>query len=111
MKRSIPKMRLSSTVCYDTFALRNDGTVIGWGNNANGQLDIPAGLSNVQAIAAGYYNGFAVKADGTVTQWGNGPVWQLNGANTQLVVAVGMSNVTEVAASGYSAWSLQNDGS
>jgi hypothetical protein len=94
----------------DTFALRNDGTLTGWGNNNNDQLNIPTGLSNVVAIAAGVYNGFALKADGTVVQWGNGPVWQHNGNNTNLTVAPGMSNITAVAAGGFSAWSLQSDG-
>jgi alpha-tubulin suppressor-like RCC1 family protein len=34
-------------------ALKNDGTVIAWGDNGAHQTDVPAGLSNVVAIAAG----------------------------------------------------------
>jgi hypothetical protein len=36
--------------------------VVGWGNNSNGQTTIPAGLSGVIAIAAGYYHSLALKA-------------------------------------------------
>jgi alpha-tubulin suppressor-like RCC1 family protein len=93
-----------------TFALKNDGTVAGWGDNASGQLNIPLGLTNVVAISAGIYNGFALKTDGSVVQWGNGPVWQSNGIPNQLIVAQGMSNITTVAAGWATAWSLLEDG-
>ena len=37
----------------NTVALKTDGTVVAWGNNATASLDVPAGLRNVTAIAAG----------------------------------------------------------
>lgn len=61
-------------------ALKNDGTVWGWGYNVYGQLGIAtngsklpfaaAGLSDVTAIAAGGYQSLALKNDGTVWAWG-----------------------------------------
>ena len=67
-------------------ALRSDGTVVGWGSNeawANsdcqfigntncirepaGQIDIPPGLSNVMAIAAGNFHSLALKTDPTAS--------------------------------------------
>jgi alpha-tubulin suppressor-like RCC1 family protein len=71
-------------------ALRNDGTVWGWGDDSDGQLgDGRSGagvsalfpiqvkgsggsgfLSNVTAIAAGGSHSLAVKSDGTVWAWG-----------------------------------------
>ena len=36
-----------------SLALKADGTVVGWGYNGYGQTTIPAGLTNVVAIAAG----------------------------------------------------------
>lgn len=64
-------------------ALKADGTVVGWGSNAAwangecqyigntncvrepvGQIDIPPGLNNVMAIAAGNFHSLALKADG-----------------------------------------------
>ncbi len=46
-------------------ALRNDGTVVGWGAGTT----VPAGLSNVVAVAAGDTHGLALKADGKVVAW------------------------------------------
>jgi len=67
------------------FALKRDGTVLGWGNNGSGELgdgtttDRPtpvqvSGLgpgSGVVDIAAGETFSLALKADGTVLAWGN----------------------------------------
>ena len=36
----------------------------------DGQADVPAGLENVVALAAGYYHSLALKSDGTVIGWG-----------------------------------------
>lgn len=41
-------------------ALRADGTVLGWGRNAEGQLNLPAGTGPVRAIAAGDYHSLAL---------------------------------------------------
>src|SRR5437588_9750796 len=42
-----------------TLALKSDGTVVGWGANGGGQCNVPASLSNVVAIAAGYSHSLA----------------------------------------------------
>jgi hypothetical protein len=44
--------------------------VVAWGGNADGQLQVPLGLSNVVAIAAGDHHGLALHADGTMVAWG-----------------------------------------
>jgi alpha-tubulin suppressor-like RCC1 family protein len=69
-----------------SLALRSDGTVLAWGNNASGELGdgsaptdhatpVPvAGLgpgSNVIAIVAGGASSFALRSDGTLLAWGN----------------------------------------
>ena len=41
-----------------------------WGDNSYGQTNIPAGLTNVVAIAVGYEHSLALRADGTVAAWG-----------------------------------------
>jgi len=38
---------------YHNLALRSNGTVVAWGLNSDGQTNVPAGLSNVVAVAAG----------------------------------------------------------
>jgi len=72
---------------YCTMALKEDGTVLAWGNNDNGRLGdgtdgfstIPvqvlgpggAGfLTEVMAVSAGYSHSMALKNDGTVWAWG-----------------------------------------
>jgi hypothetical protein len=46
-----------------SLALKNDGTVLGWGNNTDGEATIPPGVSNVVAISAGFYQSLAIIAD------------------------------------------------
>lgn len=41
---------------FHALALRTDGTVVAWGQNSSGQTNVPAGLSNVVAIAGGYHS-------------------------------------------------------
>ena len=80
-----------------TLALKADGTVEAWGYNDYGQTDVPLGLSNVTAIAAGgacpedcWGNSAALKSDGTVVVWGNNFYGQTN-------VPPGLTNVTAIA--------------
>lgn len=42
------------------------GFVVAWGYNGYGEATVPAGLSNVVAVAAGGYNSLALRSDGTV---------------------------------------------
>ena len=51
-------------------ALRSNGTLVAWGDNAYGQTNVPANLSNVVSIAAGGAQALALRRDGTVTNWG-----------------------------------------
>ncbi len=58
--------------------MKADGTVVAWGFNGNGQTNVPAGLTNVMAIAAGGYHCLALKNDGTVVFWGDSGSGQTN---------------------------------
>jgi hypothetical protein len=83
--------------------LRADGTVVAWGNNAQGETNVPAGLSNVIAIAAGYDDNLALRSDGTVVVWGYNYSGETN-------VPTGLSNVVAIAAGGYHFLALRADG-
>ena len=72
-------------------ALKTDGTVVAWGLNSSGQTDVPAGLVDVAAIAAGGRHTVALKADGTVVAWGFNDAGQTD-------VPAGLSDVTAIAA-------------
>ena len=56
------------------------GTVVAWGDDfPYGQTDVPAGLSNVTAIAGGAIHSLALKSDGTVVAWGSSYASYLHG--------------------------------
>jgi alpha-tubulin suppressor-like RCC1 family protein len=55
--------------CCDAEAVT--GQVIAWGMNHIGQTNVPVGLSDVIAIAAGEMKSLALKKDGTVVAWGD----------------------------------------
>lgn len=84
-------------------ALKEDGSVVGWGRNDAHQIDVPAGLSHVKAVAAGYDFSLALKEDGTVAAWGRN--WK-----AQLDIPGGLTHVKAVAAGGYHALALKEDG-
>ncbi len=71
-----------------------------WGDNSYGQTNIPAGLTNVVAAAAGLDDTLALRADGRVIAWGT-----YDGTN----VPAGLSNVVAIAAKGHSL-ALRSDG-
>ncbi|MGO8926989.1 MAG: RCC1 domain-containing protein [Limisphaerales bacterium] len=99
---------------FFSLALKDDGTVFGWGSNHRGQaIGIQSsdlfhtnglvrvagqGLSNVTSIAAGGNFSLALRADGNVLTWG------------QNRVPAGLSNVVAIAACGFYSVALRSDG-
>jgi hypothetical protein len=79
------------------------GVVVAWGHPNHGETEVPAGLSDVTAIAAGGYHSLALKSDGTVVAWGAN-IWG------QTDVPAGLSGVTAIAAGGYHSLALKSDG-
>ena len=81
---SVPQDRIGGVVqiaasSYGGVALKLDGTVVAWSENAgeNGLAEVPAGLSGVAQVAvardwdSGRAFAAALKRDGTVVVWGN----------------------------------------
>jgi alpha-tubulin suppressor-like RCC1 family protein len=85
-----------------SLALKNDGTVVAWGNEPDaGSAHVPAGLSNVVAISAGRQHYLALRRDGAVLSWGT--------ANEPS----GLSNIVAIVADrgiGANALALRSDG-
>lgn len=77
--------------------------VVAWGDNALGQTDVPAGLTNAAAVAAGYSGSLALNKDGTVTAWGNDSYGQTD-------VPPGLSNIVAVASGNDHNLALGDDG-
>jgi|GEM_PF-329211 len=50
-------------------ALRSDGTIVAWGQNDNGECDVPAGT--YKAIGAGADFSLAIRTDGSIAAWGD----------------------------------------
>jgi len=85
-------------------ALKTDGTVVAWGANQYGQTNVPAGLTNVIAIAAGGRHSAAVRRDGSVTNWGDNRLGQITNAPPSL------TNVVDVKAGLWHTLALRADG-
>jgi hypothetical protein len=84
-------------------ALESNGTVVAWGDNSLGQLDVPPGLNSVVAVAAGGEHSLALKAYETVVAWGQNYSGQTN-------VPPDLSNVVAIAAAEYHSLALKRDG-
>jgi polygalacturonase len=76
-------------------------SVVGWGNNSDGQLTPPAGLTGIVAISAGYFHSLALKSDGTVVGWGY---------SYYATPPAGLTGVVAIASGLFHSLALQSDG-
>src|SRR5207253_1866310 len=104
-------------------ALKDDGTVLAWGDNNHGQLgdgtntarSTPVqvvGLTNVSSIAAGGDHSLAIRSDSTVSSWGANGEGQVGDGTTldrSTPVLIGIDAV-EVAASATHSVAVRNTG-
>ena len=105
--------------------VKDDGTVLAWGNNNNGQLGdgsvvskktpvFITGLTGMTSVAVGSGHSVALKNDGTVWAWGNNDNGQLGDGtlasrNTPAKLS-GLAGMVAVAAGAGHTVVLKNDG-
>jgi alpha-tubulin suppressor-like RCC1 family protein len=77
---------------------------VAWGDNQFGQLNVPASVTNVVAIAAAANHNLALRADGVVVGWGG---WENYGQTNPPVTA---TNVVAITAGGQFSVALRADG-
>ncbi len=80
-----------------------DSAVVAWGDNDEGETDIPAALTSAVAVAAGWYHSLAVTGDGKVVAWGSN-------ARGLTDVPAGLAGVTAVSAGQYHNLALTSAG-
>ncbi len=96
-------IQVSAFYHHASMALLKDGTLVGWGNNTNGQLDIPENIEQIVEISAGLVHILALHPDGTVSAWG----WNGWGEST---VPEGLENVVSVSGGWRHSVAVHSDG-
>jgi alpha-tubulin suppressor-like RCC1 family protein len=84
-------------------AVRSDQTVVAWGDNSYGQTSVPAGLSNVIAVAAGARHSLALRTDGSVLGWGSNESGQIS-------IPASLTDVVQIDAADDFSCALKADG-
>lgn len=94
---------VSNPITIDVSSPTPHTQVVAWGDNSAGQTNVPTGLSQVIAIAAGDQHTLALKSDGTVVAWGQG-------AFHATAVPAGLSDVVAIAAGYHLSLAVKSDG-
>ena len=90
-----------------SLALRENGTVVAWGDQAGSANFVPTNLVGVAAIAAGWNHNLALLTNGTVSAWG------VNGAalDWHLIEVPGdLTNATAISAGALHSLALRSNG-
>ena len=77
--------------------------IVMWGNNDDGQCDVPTNLPDIVSVACGGHHTLALRFDGTVAAWGHNTLGQTN-------VPSNLTDVIAISAGYYHSVALKNDG-
>ena len=114
-ERSFPKianLRFSSAVFFCAILVLSlaaerihaAGTVVAWGGNDHSQSAVPAGLTNVTAVAGGSAHSLALTSSGMVTGWGDN-------SSGEIHAPASLTNAVAIAAGNNFSLALRSDGS
>ena len=87
-----------------SLGLKEDGSIVTWGNNEYGQCDVSLPNGGFVSIAAGGSRSLGLKANGTITVWGYGS----EGTNT---VPLPNEDFVAIASGDHHSLGLKADGS
>jgi alpha-tubulin suppressor-like RCC1 family protein len=82
---------LSVHAVGDRLASGDDGSIVAWGKNVDGQCDVPAPNTDFVAVAGGSAHSLGLKADGSILAWGRNVDGQCDvpAPNTDFVAVAG----------------------
>jgi len=125
MLKTFASPKIAFAVNSNNFlTLNSDGTVLGWGSNADGQLGNGTksnsqlhqvnGLTNITAIDLGQHHSLFLKNDGTVWASGSNGFGAFGDGTTSLIStnpvrANGLTGITDISAGYYYSLYLKND--
>lgn len=81
-----------------TLVVKNDGAVAAFGNNSQGQTNVPGTLSGVDSVAAGASFSAALKRNGTLSGWGS------------ITIPDGLTDVKMISAGSNTLFALRGSG-
>jgi subtilisin-like proprotein convertase family protein len=93
----------AQAVVYGFDQVLDQANVVAWGANFLGQLNVPAGLSNVVAVAGAYNHSLALKSSGLAVGWGENAVGQAT-------VPANLTNLVGIAGGEYFSAALRANG-
>jgi hypothetical protein len=94
-----------SLASLNVASLRRFGSssVVAWGYSVHGETNVPPGLSNVIAVAAGTEHSVALKSNGTIVAWGDDTYFQTD-------IPAGLTDVVAIAVGSIHNLALKSDG-
>ena len=80
---------------FHSLALKNNGPIVAWGDNSDGQCSPPPDATGIISLAGGGAHTLALKSDTTVKAWGNNYYGQCSfppGLTNVIAIAAGNSH-------------------
>nr|QBK93198.1 MAG: regulator of chromosome condensation protein [Pithovirus LCPAC403] len=99
----LPKLGTISAGKHHSVALKEDGSLISWGNDYGRQVSDTPNESDFIQVSAGVHHSVALREDGTIVSWGN------DGFN-QISDTPRSSDFIQVSAGGFHSIALRRDG-